>query len=110
MNNNQTIIVVDDDSLIRNLLNKILRIAGFTVLTAPDGLTALDMIESTKPDLILLDIMMPGLDGNQVIQEVRQKFDVPIIMLTGKVEENAIYEALEYGADDYVKKPFNIEQ
>ena len=110
MNNRPLILIVDDDPLIRELIERVLGEAGFGVVMAPDGITALRLLEEVKPDLILLDVMMPGLDGNHVIHEVREKSDLPIIMLTAKSEDKDVYQSLAGGADDFIRKPFNAQE
>ena len=106
MKKGPTIMVVDDDAVIVKMLERILRLEGYDVITAGDGKAALLLLEKAKPDLVILDIMMPGLDGIQVLQIMRQHSDVPVIMLTAKCEDFSVLQTLQLGADDYVKKPF----
>ncbi|MBN1657570.1 MAG: response regulator transcription factor [Anaerolineae bacterium] len=106
----QRVLVVDDDPEIVRLLRAYLEQAGYQVLTAHDGQTALHLLRHDHPDLLLLDIMMPGLDGWQVTRVVRsdQKLaGTPIVMITARVEDEDKIVGLELGADDYVTKPFN---
>ena len=103
----QTILVVDDEARIVRLLRDYLERAGFAVLTAGDGETALTMARRVKPDLIVLDLMLPGVDGLDVCRRLRRESGVPIIMLTARVEETDRIVGLELGADDYVTKPFS---
>lgn len=103
----QTILVVDDEARIVKLVRDYLERAGFGVLTAQDGETALAMARLEQPDLIVLDLMLPGLDGLDVCRRLRQGSGVPIIMLTARVEEADRIVGLELGADDYVTKPFS---
>jgi DNA-binding response OmpR family regulator len=103
----QTILVVDDEARIVKLVRDYLERAGFEVLTACDGETALHLARREQPDLIVLDLMLPGLDGLDVCRRLRQESGVPIIMLTARVEEVDRVVGLELGADDYVTKPFS---
>ncbi len=102
------IMVVDDEQAILRLLNRTLEPEGYGVILADNGRSALELLEEHEPDLIILDIMMPGLDGFQVLGLIRQRFSVPVIMLTAKREVNNARDALNLGADDYVRKPFYI--
>ena len=103
----QTILVVDDEARIVKLVRDYLTRAGFDVLDARDGDTALTMARVERPDLIILDLMLPGVDGLDICRRLRQESDVPIIMLTARVEEADRIVGLELGADDYVTKPFS---
>ena len=104
------ILVADDDLNICELLRLYLEKEGFEVVMAHDGEEAVTRFESEKPSLILLDIMMPKLDGWQVCRQIRQKSDCPIIMLTAKGETFDKVLGLELGADDYVVKPFDTKE
>ena len=104
------ILVADDDLNICELLRLYLEKEGFKVVMAHDGEEAVAKFESEKPSLILLDIMMPKLDGWQVCRQIRQKSDCPIIMLTAKGETFDKVLGLELGADDYVVKPFDTKE
>ena len=104
------ILVADDDLNICELLRLYLEKEGFEVVMAHDGEEAVAKFESEKPSLILLDIMMPKLDGWQVCRQIRQKSDCPIIMLTAKGETFDKILGLELGADDYVVKPFDAKE
>jgi len=104
------ILIVDDDTNICELLRLYIAKEGFEASIANDGETALKMFDSISPDLILLDIMLPGLDGWQVCRELRKKSSVPIIMLTAKGEVFDKVLGLELGADDYVVKPFETKE
>ena len=104
------ILVVDDDRNICELLRLYIEKEGFTVVIANDGRQALEVFESDKPDLIMLDIMLPELDGWQVCREIRKKSQCPIIMLTAKGEVFDKVLGLELGADDYVVKPFEAKE
>lgn len=106
----QRILVVDDDKEIARLLRGYLEKAGFEVLVAHDGGTAVHTLRREKPDLILLDLMLPDMDGYDITRVVRNDAalqQTPIIMLTARVEESDKIVGLELGADDYVTKPFN---
>ncbi|MBQ8682947.1 MAG: response regulator transcription factor [Clostridia bacterium] len=110
MLNEVKIMVVDDDSNICELLRLYLEKEGFRTVIMPDGEKALAAFDSEKPDLILLDVMMPKLDGWQVCREIRKKSQCPIIMLTAKGEVFDRVLGLELGADDYVVKPFETKE
>ncbi|MBO4432020.1 MAG: response regulator transcription factor [Clostridia bacterium] len=107
---NQKILIVDDDSNICELLRMYLNKDGFDTAIATNGEEAIDLVIKYKPDLILLDIMMPKLDGWQVCREVRKTSEVPIIMLTAKGEVFDKILGLELGADDYISKPFDTKE
>ena len=108
----KTILVVDDDHLLSELLQSRLHQAGFTVHTAEHGLLALERIRTLRPDLVILDVMMPGLDGISVLRQVKEEpalADIPILMLSRKTGAVAIGTSFEIGAHDYVTKPFDLE-
>jgi two-component system KDP operon response regulator KdpE len=105
-----TILVVDDEPQIRRVMRTTLTAEGYTITEARDGTEALERVREIKPDLILLDMNMPGLDGLQTCREIRSDSQVPIIMLTVRSEEKDKVRALDAGADDYVVKPFGIEE
>ena len=104
------ILIVDDDENICELLNLYLKKDGFDTSIAYNGRQAVELAEKYNPDLILLDIMLPELDGWQVCREIRKKSEVPIIMLTAKGETFDKILGLELGADDYVTKPFDTKE
>jgi two-component system response regulator VicR len=104
------ILVVDDEKPIADILQFNLKKEGYDVYSAYDGNEALAMVEEVQPDLILLDIMLPLMDGMEVCREVRKKYDMPIIMLTAKDSEIDKVLGLELGADDYVTKPFSTRE
>lgn len=106
----KTILVVDDEKPIADILQFNLIKEGYKVICAYDGDEALEKVEEIKPDLILLDIMLPKRDGVEVCREVRKKYDLPIIMLTAKDSEIDKVLGLELGADDYVTKPFSTRE
>lgn len=104
------VLAADDEPLYRKLLAQTLGVAGYHVDVAVDGAEALRLTERTSYDLLLLDVMMPGLDGLEVCRQVRARSAVPIIMLTALAEEEQIVAGLRAGADDYVTKPFSIPE
>ena len=101
------VLVVDDERRYRELLEMDLSRRGYRVYTAADGLRALQLVEETSPDLVLLDVMLPDLDGYEVCRRIREVSSVPVIMLTARVEEADKVRGLRIGADDYVTKPFS---
>ena len=108
--NIKRVLVVDDEPDIRELVQHHLEIEGFEVLSAPDGEKGLFLIQNELPDLIILDLMLPGIDGLEVcrkLNNIESTSDIPIIMLTAKGEETDIIKGLDYGAEDYVTKPFS---
>ncbi len=104
------ILVVDDDAKTVELVKLYLSRDGYKVLTAYDGIEALRLARESRPDLIVLDLMLPGLDGLQVCRTLRGESDVPIIMLTAKTAEQDRLTGLDLGADDYVTKPFSPKE
>ncbi len=104
------ILVVEDEHPISDILKFTLEKEGYTVYTVYDGLEAINKAKQVEPDLILLDIMLPGIDGYEVCKEIRKFSDQPIIMLTAKDSENDKVYGLEVGADDYVTKPFSTRE
>jgi OmpR family response regulator RpaB len=106
-NNKERILVVDDEASIRRILETRLSMIGYDVVTAADGEEALETFRNTDPDLVVLDVMMPKLDGYGVCQELRKESDIPIIMLTALGDVADRITGLELGADDYVVKPFS---
>src|SRR5204863_315511 len=103
----QTILVVDDEPPILDLIASYLRADGFNVRTAQDGAGALAQARAVRPDLIVLDVMLPGMDGMEVCRRIQQEFDVYILMLTARAEEIDKVVGLSVGADDYLTKPFS---
>ncbi len=106
----RVILVVDDEKPIVDILKFNLEKEGFSVLTAGDGESALQLALNNNPDLILLDIMLPKMDGFDVCKKVREKSNVPIIMITAREEEVDKVLGLELGADDYITKPFSVRE
>lgn len=103
----KTILVVEDEQDIATIIDFNLKRSGFDTLMAYDGSTGLKLALENAPDLILLDVMLPGMDGFEICRRVREKSQVPIIMLTAREEESDKILGLELGADDYVTKPFS---
>ena len=104
------ILVVDDEQLYRHLVKVNLESEGYEVIAAANGEEALDMVSNKHPDLVILDVMMPKLDGFSTLERIRQFSEVPVIMLTGKNEEQDRVRGLNAGADDYVAKPFSATE
>ena len=103
---NPKILVIDDDNALREMVGIVLSSAGFTPEYCPDGDQALEKFKQFEPDLVLLDVMLPGKDGIAVCREIRNIAGTPIIMLTAKTETTDVVLGLEAGADDYIVKPF----
>jgi OmpR family response regulator RpaB len=103
----QKILVIDDEASIRQIVETRLKLAGYEVMTAADGVEALEQAATHNPSLIVLDVMMPKMDGFEVCRELRKNMTTPIIMLTAKGDITDRIAALELGADDYVVKPFS---
>ncbi len=103
----ERILIVEDEARIADVLERYLRADGFRVERAGDGKRALELWRAADPDLILLDLMIPEPDGLEVARRIRAESDVPIVMVTAKVEEEDRLRGLELGADDYVSKPFS---
>jgi len=107
----ERILVVEDDAHIARGLERSLQFEGFSVRVAPDGQTGLDLALERTPDLVLLDVMLPRLNGFEVLRELRRlSIEVPVIMLTAKGEELDIVRGLDLGADDYMTKPFALSE
>ena len=104
------IMVVDDEQTMLRLLKRTLEPEGYRVIVADNGRSALALLEEHGPDLVILDIMMPGLDGFQVLDLIRQCSSVPVIMLTARCEVTTLCNALGLGADNYVRKPFRTQE
>lgn len=105
-----SILVVDDDLALSEMISIMLRGEGFDTVLAVDGQAALDQLEAGGPDLVLLDVMLPGMNGVDVCQKIREISGIPIIMLTAKSDSADVVRGLESGADDYVVKPFNPKE
>lgn len=105
-----TIVLVDDEPEILRLVHDYLAREGFQVLTAANGIEGMQLIEKAKPDLVLLDWMLPGMNGLEICKRLREGGPIPIIMLTAKSEEVDRVLGLEFGADDYIVKPFSLRE
>ena len=110
MDYKKTILIVDDEKMILNLLSCNLIKEGYNVIEATDGVQAISMAQEKKPDLILLDVMLPKIDGLSVCKRVKNMMNVPILMVTARDEELDKILGLELGADDYITKPFSIRE
>ena len=104
------ILIVDDTKNVQVMLSDFLGSQNFEVLTASDGREALDVVHEANPDLVLLDIMMPVMDGYHFITQLRRESSVPVIMITAKLQEADIIHGFDLGADDYITKPFRMRE
>lgn len=107
------ILIVEDEQSIAELVSEALKRYGFRVENASDGDIGLDMIETTLPDLVILDLMLPGLDGWEICRRMRENeatADIPVMMLTARRDERDVVAGLELGADDYMRKPFSLSE
>ena len=102
-----TVLVVDDEDIVREVVCTYLEREGYSTLQASAGRAAVALIESERPDLIVLDVMLPEIDGYSILAELRKRDDIPVILLTARTEETDRVLGLELGADDYVVKPFS---
>jgi len=109
-NVSKKILVVDDELKIVEVVKSYLEKSGYTVIEAYSGKEALNSFEKHKPSLVILDLMLPDISGEEVCKTLRKKSRVPVIMLTAKIEEESVLEGLNIGADDYVTKPFSPRQ
>lgn len=105
-----TILSADDDPQLLRLVTRNLQLEGYEILAASDGQQALELIEANMPDLILLDVMMPRLDGFSVLERVREFSSTPVIMLTARGQDQDKIRGLDLGADDYLTKPFSVDE
>ena len=105
-----SVLVVDDDIRILRMLQRMLELEGYCVLTASNGIAALDIFDEETPELVLLDIMLPGMDGYTVCRNIREFSQLPIIMITAKDSDEEKIQGLDAGADDYVTKPFSSNE
>lgn len=110
MSKRTKILVVDDEETIREVVRRYLEKENYVVLEAADGYQALDLIKQKSPDLIVLDLMLPGIDGLSLTEHIRQERQIPIIMLTAKGEASDRIRGLDTGADDYITKPFSPQE
>jgi DNA-binding response OmpR family regulator len=106
----KNILAVDDEPKILEVVTAVMESRGFTVIPAKNGRWALEIFERENISLVLLDLMLPDISGEDVCRAIRKKSRVPIIMLTAKIEEDDMLEGLELGADDYIRKPFSLKE
>ncbi len=107
---NARLLIVEDDDRIRASLRLALRDEGYAVVDAPDADTALEYFREEEPDLILLDVLLPGMDGLELCRTIRRTSAVPVVMLTARDDSHDVVAGLEAGADDYVTKPYNVKE
>ena len=110
MDRTPSILVVDDEEYVTQLLKRTLEPQGYRVTIANNGSAALEEVKKSTPDLILLDINMPGLSGYEVLERIKQKHEIPVIMLTAVLEAAAVNKSIGLGADDYIRKPFRSRE
>ena len=110
MSESGKIVVIDDEESVRDVVKAYLEKDGFTVYVAANGREGLALAERRNPDLIILDLMLPDVSGEEICQEVRSRSDVPIVMLTAKASEEERVGGLVAGADDYLVKPFDLKE
>ena len=110
MNNNPLILIVEDDNHIKNLISTTLKVYKYNYLVATSGNEAIMLAVSHKPDIILLDLGLPDMDGVEIIKNVREWSNIPIIVISARSEDKDKIDALDFGADDYITKPFSVEE
>ena len=110
MNNNPLILIVEDDNHIKNLISTTLKVNKYNYLVATSGNEAIMLAVSHKPDIILLDLGLPDMDGVEIIKNVREWSNIPIIVISARSEDKDKIDALDFGADDYITKPFSVEE
>lgn len=110
MNNNPLILIVEDDNHIKNLISTTLKVNKYNYLVATSGNEAIMLSVSHKPDIILLDLGLPDMDGVEIIKNVREWSNIPIIVISARSEDKDKIDALDFGADDYITKPFSVEE
>lgn len=110
MTDSRLVLIVDDDAALSEMLQIVLRQEGYETIRAATGDAALTMFARHRPDLVLLDLMLPGIDGVSVCRQIREQSGVPIVMLTAKSDTADVVAGLEAGADDYVAKPFRTQE
>ncbi len=109
-NKQSVILIVDDDPSIREIVGRVLQDEGYRIETATNGLTGLEQFYEVLPDLIILDVKMPEMDGWETLRRIREISNCPVIMLTAFGSTNDIIQGLEAGADDYLVKPFGVQE
>jgi two-component system response regulator MtrA len=102
----KSVLVIDDEPAVLQLLERVLEAEGYNVSIAIDGASGMARYAENQPDMVLLDIMMPGLDGYQVLESIRQDSDVPVVIITGKDSQESLQQVMALGADGLVQKPF----
>ncbi len=110
MKDQQTILIADDEPQMVGVIAYALQTAGFQVIMTYDGLQALQKVEELSPDLVILDVTMPGIDGFEVCRRVRSETTIPVLLLTVRDEQEDVIKGLELGADDYMTKPFSTRE
>lgn len=108
--NNLTILIVEDDKTIQNFLKVTLKTKGYNYIIAQDGLNGISLYFSNQPDLVLLDLGLPDIEGIEVLKQIRQNSNIPIIVVSARSSEQEKVEVLDLGGDDYVTKPFNAAE
>lgn len=108
--NDINILIIEDEKPTANLIKKILEKEGYNVFVAYEGIEGLKVFKDNEIDLVILDLMLPKLSGEEVIKEIRSLSNVPVIMTTAKIEENNVIDGLRLGADDYIKKPYSYKE
>lgn len=109
----RSVLVVDDDPSVRTLLEMVLEVEGFAVRCSPDGADALEQIAAQRPDVVLVDVMMPGVDGRALTRQLREDprtADLPVVICSGLADDPAQWEAWAAGANSFVPKPFDIDR
>lgn len=104
------ILAVDDEPQVALVIKRVLEQEGYSVATSNDGNTALSMVVDSPPDLVILDINMPGINGYQVLEKIREQHDIPVIMLSANQDVTSIGNSIGLGADDYIRKPFRLRE
>ena len=110
MNEGFSVLIVDDEKMVRDAVSAYLRKMGCDIFQADNGPDALQIYKKEKIDFVILDLMLPGMPGEEICRQIRQDSNVPIIMLTAKTQEESILDGLGMGADDYVTKPFSVKE
>jgi len=110
MNEKPTILIIDDEAKIIEIVRTFLESKGYKVITAENGELGFELFKKNPVSLVLLDLMLPGISGEEVCMKIRQLSRIPIIMLTAKVTEADLINGLDYGADDYITKPFGLKE
>lgn len=108
--NNRTILIIEDDKTIQNFLKVTLKTQGYNYIVAKNGLSGLSLFFANRPDLVLLDLGLPDIEGIEILKQIRQNSSTPIIVVSARASENEKVTALDYGSDDYVTKPFNAAE